>query len=142
MNRRKLLSLLGMSPAVLAAESALAQTEKKSAAGAHSAAAESPAAAGPAKITAMNPKGMPPQIQLIPMAPRLDSLDGKTVYLVDTGFHGSDILLNQIQEWFKRNSPSTTTVFKRKAGPYAQDDPDLWKEIKAKGNAVIMATGH
>ena len=131
-----------MSPAVLAAESALAQTEKKPAAGAHSAAAKSPAAAGPAKITAMNPKGMPPQIQLIPMAPRLDSLDGKTVYLVDTGFHGSDILLNQIQEWFKRNSPSTTTVFKRKAGPYAQDDPDLWKEIKAKGNAVIMATGH
>jgi hypothetical protein len=138
MNRRKLLSLLGMSPAVLAAESALAQTEKKPAA----AAAKSSAPTGLAKVTAVNPKGMPPQIQLIPMAPRLDSLDGKTVYLVDTGFHGSDILLNQIQEWFKRNSPSTTTVFKRKAGPYAQDDPDLWKEIKAKGNAVIMATGH
>ena len=129
-----------MSPAVLAAESALAQTEKKSAAAAHPAAAK--AAAGPAKITTVNPKGMPPQIQLIPMAPRLDSLDGKTVYLVDTGFHGSDILLNQIQEWFKRNMPGVTTVFKRKAGPYAQDDPDLWKEIKAKGNAVIMATGH
>jgi hypothetical protein len=131
-----------MSPAVLAAESALAQTEKKSAA-AHPAAAKSPAsAAGPAKVTAMNPKGMPPQIQLIPMAPRRDTLDSKVVYLVDTGFHGSDILLNQIQEWFKRNNPSVTTVFKRKAGPYAQDDPDLWKEIKAKGNAVIMATGH
>jgi hypothetical protein len=133
-----------MSPAVLAAESALAQTPaaKKPAAAAHPAAAKAATPSGPAKITTMNPKGMPPQIQLIPMAPRLDSLDGKTVYLVDTGFHGSDILLNQIQEWFKRNSPSVTTVFKRKAGPYAQDDPELWKEIKAKGNAVIMATGH
>jgi hypothetical protein len=133
-----------MSPAVLAAESVLAQTqtEKKTAAASHPAAAKSSAVAGPAKVTTVNPKGMPPQIQLIPMAPRLDTLDGKVVYLVDTGFHGSDILLNQIQEWFKRNNPSVTTVFKRKAGPYAQDDPDLWKEIKAKGNAVIMATGH
>ena len=76
------------------------------------------------------------------MAPRLDSLDGKTVYLVDTGFHGSDLLLAQIAEWFKRNMPQVTTVFRRKAGPYAEDDPNLWKEIKEKGNAVIMATGH
>ncbi len=142
MNRRKLLSLLGMSPAILAGESVLAgQTEKKSSAASHpAAAAKGPS--GSEKITTVNPKGMPPQIQLIPMAPRLDSLDGKTVYLVDTGFHGSDMLLNQIQEWFKRNMPGVTTVFKRKAGPYAQDDPDLWKEIKAKGNAVIMAVGH
>jgi hypothetical protein len=138
MNRRKLLSLLGMSPAILAGESVLtAQTEKKPAP-----AAPAKPGTGPAKITTVNPKGMPPQIQLIPMAPRLDSLDGKTVYLVDTGFHGSDMLLQQIQEWFKTNMPGVTTVFKRKAGPYAQDDPALWKEIKEKGNAVIMAVGH
>ncbi len=85
---------------------------------------------------------MPPAIELIPMAPRLASLDGKTVYLVDTGFHGSDMLLQQIEAWFKRNMPQVTTVFRRKAGPYAEDDPALWKEIKAQGNAVIMAVGH
>jgi len=76
------------------------------------------------------------------MAPRLDSLKGKTVYLVDTGFHGSDVLLHQIAAWFSTNMPDTTTVFKRKAGPYAEDDPALWKEIKSRGNAVIMAVGH
>ena len=138
MNRRKLLSLLGVSPAVLAGEAALAQTQtdkpaKRSAA---------TPATGPAKITTVNPKGTPPAIQLIPMAPRLDSLDGKTIYLVDTGFHGSDLLLEQIAIWFKTNMPSVTTVFKRKAGPYMQDDPALWQEIKQKGNAAIMATGH
>jgi hypothetical protein len=94
------------------------------------------------KITTVNPKGNPPPIQLIPMAPRLDSLHGKTVYLVDTGFHGSDVLLHQIGAWFSANLPDTTTVFKRKAGPYAEDDPALWKEIKSQGNAVIMAVGH
>jgi len=139
MKRRKLLSLLGMSPVVLAGEAALGQTQTTKKAPAKSSA---PLATGPAKVTAVNPKGTPPAIQLIPMAPRLDTLEGKVLYLVDTGFHGSEALLLQIQVWFKSNMPSVTTVFKRKAGPYAQDDPDLWKEIKAKGNAVIMAVGH
>ena len=134
MNRRELLSLLGMSPALLAATTVEAQQEK--------APAKKVAAPATGKITAVNPKGTPPAIQLIPMAPRLDSLDGKTVYLVDTGFHGSDVLLHQIEAWFSRNMPSVTTVFRRKAGPYMEDDPNLWKEIKAKGNAVIMAVGH
>jgi hypothetical protein len=133
MNRRKLLSLLGMSPVLLTGEASQAGQTKHTAPAADS---------GPVKVTAVNPKGIPPSIQLIPMAPRLDSLDGKTVYLVDTGFHGSDLLLAQIADWFKRNMPQVTTVFRRKAGPYAQDDPPLWKEIKEKGNAVIMATGH
>jgi thiazole synthase ThiGH ThiG subunit len=35
-----------------------------------------------------------------------------------------------------------TVVFRRKAGPYAEDDPALWKEIKEKGSAAIMAIGH
>ncbi len=136
MNRRKLLSLLGMSPALLAANTALGKPANSVSAN------PNPVDSGSGKITAVNPKGTPPPIQLIPMAPRLDTLNGKTVYLVDTGFHGSDVLLMQIQAWFTRNMPGTTTVFKRKAGPYAEDDPALWKEIKEKGNAVIMAVGH
>jgi hypothetical protein len=135
MKRRTLLSLLGMSPALLATRSALAsQTAEKDST------IRSPRPVG--QITTVNPKGTPPPIQLIPMAPRLDSLNGKTVYLVDTGFHGSDVLLHQIEAWFSRNMPSVTTVFKRKAGPYAEDDPTLWKEIQSHGNAVIMAVGH
>lgn len=134
MNRRKLLSLLGMSPVLLAGSSVQAQrTEKSATAGKVS---------SQGKVTAVNPKGTPPAIQLIPMAPRLDSLNGKTVYLVDTGFHGSDTLLHEVEGWFNRNMPQVTIVFRRKAGPYAEDDPALWKEIKEKGNAVIMAIGH
>jgi hypothetical protein len=123
-----------MSPALLAGTAAGAKGQKTSSA--------PPGEGSPGKITGVNPKGTPPPIQLIPMAPRLDSLDGKTVYLVDTGFHGSDVLLNQVQAWFSRNMPTVTTVFRRKAGPYMEDDPNLWKEIKAQGNAVIMAVGH
>lgn len=127
-----------MSPALLAGTTTGAQEQKTRATGAASLGQSS----GQGKITGVNPKGIPPPIQLIPMAPRLDTLDGKTIYLVDTGFHGSDILLHQIQAWFGRNMSSVTTVFRRKAGPYMEDDPNLWTEIKAKGNAVIMAVGH
>jgi hypothetical protein len=140
-NRRKLLSLIGMSPAILAGAtgSAAAEAEKKAKAASGKHAGND---GSEYKIVGLNPRGVPPPITLIPMAPRLSTLDGKTVYLVDTGFHGSDALLEQVAGWFSRNKPSVTTVFRRKAGPYAEDDPKLWAEIKEKGNAVIMAVGH
>jgi hypothetical protein len=133
-NRRSILSILGMSPALLAGANAEGQQPKTH--------AKSDGAASAGKLVTVNPKGTPPAIQLIPMAPRLDTLDGKTIYLVDTGFMGGGYLLQQIQAWFGRNMPSVKTVFRRKAGPYPEDDPVLWREIKEKGNAAIMAIGH
>ena len=77
------------------------------------------------------------------MAPRLDILDGKTVYLVNDGFLGTDILLGEMQAWFKANVPELTTVYKRKGGGgFTAEDPDLWAEIKGKADAVIMGMGH
>jgi len=134
MNRRNLLSLLGMSPAILAASPLLADDKKKKEKGG--------ASAGVVKLTALNPRGLPPPITLIPMAPRPASLDGKTIYLVSDGFPGADAFLNQISIWFKKNMPSVTTVYRLKAGGFADDDPKLFAEIKAKGQAVIMAIGH
>jgi hypothetical protein len=125
-----------MSPALFAGSGADAQSQIQKNMG------TSHARGHAAQIEVLNPKGSPPPVQLIPMAPRLDTLDGKTVYLVDTGFEGGGFLLNQIQIWFNKNMPNVTVVFKRKAGPYAEDDPSLWKEIKEKGNAAIMAIGH
>jgi hypothetical protein len=73
------------------------------------------------------------------MAPRLDSLNGKTVYLVNQGFGGSEPFLEQFQAWFAENMPTVKTVLKRKTGFIFRDDTlDLWKEIKEKGDAVIF----
>jgi hypothetical protein len=135
MNRRKVLSLLGMSPALLAASQAQAQQAKTAKPG------KTPAA-GDAHWAALNPKGTPPPVRLIPMAPRLESIHGKTIYLVDTGFMGGGTLLEQMQIWFNTNMPDVKVVFRKKAGPYMEDDPPLWKEIKENGNAAIMAIGH
>src|SRR5215831_16921186 len=44
------------------------------------------AMAGGDKITVLNPMGYPPSVTHKPLAPRLETLDGKTVYLVDCRF--------------------------------------------------------
>jgi len=99
--------------------------------------------AGGEEITVLSPKGQPPPIQLKPMAPRLDTLDGKTVYLVNDGYLGTDILLGEMQAWFKANVPELTTVYKRKGGGgFTAEDPELWAEIKEKADAVVMGMGH
>ncbi len=73
------------------------------------------------------------------MAPRLESLSGKTVYLVNQGFGGSDLFMEQFQAWFAENMPTVKTVIKRKTGFIFRDDTkDLWAEIREKGDAVIF----
>src|ERR1700733_1232989 len=132
-NRRKLLSLIGASPAILASSSSLAKAAARS----------SPVVkSDPGKITAVNPRGLPPAIQLIPMAPRLNSLDGKTIYLVSDGFPSADTFLNQIKIWFAKNMPNVSTEYRLKAGGFADEDPKLFAEMKTNANAVIMAIGH
>jgi hypothetical protein len=105
-------------------------------------AAPAPAKSAEAKITVLNPLGTPPPIKLKNMAPRLDTLDGKTIYLVNDGFIGSDNLLYEIQDWFKANHPKTTTVYKVKGGGFESENPELWQEMKEKANGIIIALGH
>lgn len=102
-----------------------------------------PVLTGAAEITVLNPRGIPPSVELVPMAPRLDTLEGKTVYFVDDGFLGGDVLLNEMIVWFGRHHPTVNTEFRKKGGMgFAAEDPALWAEIGEKGDAVIMATGH
>ena len=94
-------------------------------------------------ITVLSPMGKPPALDIKPLAPRLDTLDGKTIYLVNDGFLSTDILLGEIQAWFKTNMPKVNTVYRVKGGAgFTAEDPKLWAEIKEKANAVIMGMGH
>ena len=86
--------------------------------------------------------GYPPKITRKPMAPRLDTLDGKTVYLVDARFDDSEVLLKQMQNWFAEHMPTVKTRFVQLSTVYTQDDPKTWQEIKANGDAAIIGVGH
>jgi hypothetical protein len=72
-------------------------------------------------------------------APRLDTLESKTLYLVDIGFSGGDQFMAQLQKWFGEHMPAVTTIRKRKPGHvFGADDDVLWEEVKAKGDAVVL----
>ena len=76
----------------------------------------------------------------VKLAERLDTLENKTVYLVDIGFGGGYNFMLEIQRWFAKHMPSVTTIPRRKPGHVFADtnNEDLWKEIKEKVDAVVM----
>jgi hypothetical protein len=74
------------------------------------------------------------------MAPRLATLDGKTIYLINTGFPNSGRLLEEIGNWFKTNYPKANMVMSR-AG-MDNIPPNVMSEIKEKADAVILGVGH
>jgi len=129
MKRRALLKYLPAGAALLASGNLSAQTSR------------GPAAAGNQKVTVLNPAVTEKLAERTPLAPRLDTLEGKTIYLVDINYEGmiGTPAMEEMQGWFTRNMPGVKTIYKLKSGNYISDDPPLWKEIAAaKGDGVII----
>ena len=99
-------------------------------------------AAQDALITVLNPRGIQPLIRRIPMAPRQASLDGKTVYIVDTKYPQTREFVGELFKVLKERYPKTTWVLRDKFGGYMDDDPKLWAEIKEKAQGAIVLIGH
>jgi hypothetical protein len=93
-------------------------------------------------ISVLSPVGFAPRVTRKALAPRLATLEGKTVYLVDCRFDDSDIFLGQMQAWFAQHLPGVRAVVKRISSVYLNDDPATWEEIKAKAHAAILGVGH
>jgi hypothetical protein len=99
-------------------------------------------AADDAKIVVMNPRGIQPDIRKIPMATRPATLDGKTVYIVDTKYPNTKPFVNELFAALQAKYPKTTWIVREKIAGYMDDDPNLWKEIKSKGACAIVLVGH
>jgi hypothetical protein len=140
MDRRKMLALLGASPALVAGTPSFARadatTTPKTAPRAASYDPDNGA------VTVLNPAIATSFANRVPLAPRLDSLDGKTIYLVDFDWGGmgqNDSIQQEMQAWFAQHMPSVKTIIKIKKGNFVTDDPGLWKEIAAAhGDGVII----
>ena len=92
--------------------------------------------------TVLNPMGYPPRVNPKAMAPRLETLEGKTVYLVDCRFDDADLFLQQMQGWFAEHLPGVRAELIRLSSVYTKDDPETWQKIKATGDAAIVGVGH
>ena len=92
-------------------------------------------------ITVMNPAIREKLAPRVNLTPRLKTLEGKTIYLVDMNYEGINgtPVMGEMQKWFTRNMPAVKTVLRIKKGNYIEDDPGLWKEIADKhADGVIM----
>ena len=96
---------------------------------------------GPGRITVLNPAVSSKMAKRMPLSPRLNTLEGKTLFLVDINWGGPEAaysVYEEMQTWFAKEIPSLKVILKRKKGPYSQDDPELWKEIAKNGNAAMV----
>jgi hypothetical protein len=86
-------------------------------------------AAGADMLANRNPDTQPlishDELALLRMAPRLESLDNKTIYLVDTGFAGGKEFFEEMQKWFNENMPSVKIVVHPKPGNAFADSPEF-----------------
>jgi hypothetical protein len=92
-------------------------------------------------ITVLNPAIESKMVDRVPLSPRLDTLEGKTLYLVDINWGGPDAasgVFREMQAWFAERVPSLKIVIKKKAGMYSTDDKPLWAEIKKNANAAMI----
>jgi len=87
------------------------------------------------------PRDTAERLSTLKMAERLDTLEGKTVYLVNVTFPGSREFLEELQEWFLKNRPDIKTVLRDKKLGWATNEPELWQEIKKNGDAVVFGVG-
>ena len=92
------------------------------------------------KRTGELPPGMGETVTSAPVfARRLDTLENKTIYMVDIGFGGGYNFMVQLQKWFAKNMPSVTTIVRRKPGRvFANESKELWDEVKQKGHSVVL----
>ena len=93
------------------------------------------------KLRVLNPTPPNRMVDRVPLTPRLDTLEGKTIFLVDIGWGGPQAapsIYAEMKAWFAQNMPSVKVEVRSIKGSYMQDQPELWKEISEKGHAAMV----
>jgi len=96
-------------------------------------------------ITVLNPAISSRMVERIPLTPRTDTLEGKTIYLVDLQWGGPKAaysVFEEMQDWFARNMPSVKVEIRRASSGWMGDDAALRKEIiSKKAGGVLIGIG-
>lgn len=92
------------------------------------------------RIVVHDPRGYPPIVVGKRLAPRLSSLDGRTVYLVDCLFDNSAVFMQQLRDWFGRHLPTVNTRIITPKETWS-DDEQMRAVIAADGAAAILGVG-
>jgi hypothetical protein len=92
-------------------------------------------------VTVLNPAIATKMTERVPLTPRIDTLEGKTIYMYDIQWGGPEAaysVYEEMKDWFARNMPSVKTVIHRGSG-WMSEDRGILKEItEKKVDAVII----
>lgn len=92
-------------------------------------------------ITVLNPAISSKMTERVPLTPRTDTLEGKTIYLVDLQWGGPEAaysVFEEMEDWFSRNMPSVNVEIRRSSGGWMGDDAALREEIISKKAAGVV----
>ena len=92
------------------------------------------------QLVVHDPRGYPPKVVGKRLAPRLSTLDGKTVYLVDCLFDNTDVFIEQLRLWFTERLPAVNVRITRPKETWS-DDAEMRKAIASDGDAAILGVG-
>jgi hypothetical protein len=93
------------------------------------------------RLVVHDPRGYPPKVEGKTLAPGLETLEGKTLYLVDGRFgNGADRFIETLEAWFTEHVPGVRTRVIRWREPFA-DDPDASREIQRSADAAVFGVG-
>jgi len=92
------------------------------------------------KISVHDPRGFAPKVTGKRLAPRLRSLDGKVVYLVDCLFDNSEPFMNELLDWFGEHLPGVHARIIKPRQSWV-DDPEMRKKVESDGHAAVLGVG-
>jgi hypothetical protein len=92
------------------------------------------------KIAVHDPRGYPPKVKGKRLAPRLESLDGKVIFLVDCQFDNSDVFMEQMRAWFAEHLPGVETRIIETRESWV-DDADMRATVAREGDGAILGVG-
>jgi hypothetical protein len=92
------------------------------------------------RLVVHDPRGYPPKVEGKALAPRLNGLDGKRVFLVDCLFDNSDVFMAALREWFTHRLPAVHTETIKPHESWV-DDPEMRARVAAEGDAAILGVG-
>jgi hypothetical protein len=92
------------------------------------------------KLTVHDPRGYAPKVEAKKLAQSLDTLNGRSLYLVDGRFNGARAFMEEVQAWLEEHMPSVKTRLIRWREPF-DDDPEASEEIRSNADAAILGVG-
>ncbi len=135
MDRRKMLALLGATPALVAGTPALATSAARPLAGDSYEGSDE-------RITVMNPGIANKVAARVPLAPRLKDMNNKLIYMINLSWEGPDAanyFYDAMTDWLHQHYTGVRTVVKVTAEGMFGTDPSVLKAIRENhADAVVV----